>query len=256
MRVALITGAGGGIGSACCLALSKAGFRLVVGDLTAASLEAVQQQCVSEIVAVAGDLTEPDAAGDLVDSGLSRFGRLDAVVNCAGASHVAGFPDQGDRDWQAIMSVNLDAAFRINRAAAKAMIAGGKGGAIVNVSSIAYKSGGANPAYGAAKAGLVALTYSMAQVLGPHGITVNAVAPGIIDTDMVRNAFPGAAFDKLEKAVVPRTPMRRLGRPEDIAAMVAFLVSGDAGFVTGAVLPVTGGLELLPPIGSFIEDAS
>ena len=134
------------------------------------------------------------------------------------------------------------------------MVRLGNGGRIINVSSIGWLSGGANAAYGASKAGIISLTYNMARSLGPHGITANAVTPGIIDTGMVRGAFPGDLFSALRRAAAARTPLGRLGRPEDVAGVIHFLASDAANFITGAVIPVTGGMEILPGINVFAED--
>ncbi len=129
-----------------------------------------------------------------------------------------------DGEWDSLVDLNLSAVFRLSKAAARQMIAQGGGGAIVHISSIAHANGGANLAYGAAKGGVATLTYGMAQQLGRHGIRVNAVAPGIIDTPMVRNGF-AQQFDALVAGAAARTPLGRLGRPEDVANVIAFLLS-------------------------------
>ena len=180
-----------------------------------------------------------------------RFGRLDGLVHCAGVSRLRRFEEQTDEDWDEVLSVNLSAAFRVARAVAPTIARYGNGGSIVMISSLAWKSGGANPAYGAAKAGVNTLVFNMAQCFGPRGVRVNAIAPGIIATDMVRNAFPGKKFEALEKAASARTPLRRLGNPEDVAEVASFLLSDKSSFITGAVIPVSGGFELIQPIGEI-----
>jgi len=252
---ALVTGANSGIGHAISARLARAGWNLLLTGLEPAVEQlpaAMQAAGAPHAAALAGDLTQPGFAARLNDLVEGSGRPLTLLVNCAGASRACSFLDQDDDDWDRLVAINLTAAFRLSRALARGMIAHGQGGAIVNIASIAYVSGGANPAYGAAKAGLVALTYNLAQELGPHGIRVNAVAPGVIATEMVRNAFPGDRFARLERSVSERTPLRRLGTPEDVASVVEFLGSDASSFVTGAVLPVTGGIELLPTLGRFL----
>jgi 3-oxoacyl-[acyl-carrier protein] reductase len=233
---------------------ATAGYSLVLSALDASSLEVAVDEAHHlgvQAVGVAGDVRDRALAEKIVTEAVARFGTIDVLVGGAGASRLASFPEVSDDDWDDLVDINLSSAFRVSRAVARQMIAQGRGGSIIQIASIGYKSGGGNPAYGAAKGGVVSLCYAMAQRLGPHGITVNAVAPGIIDTDMVRSGFPGDAFDRLERGASARTPMRRLGKPDDVAGVIAFLASRDAQFVTGAVIPVTGGIELLPSIGSL-----
>jgi 3-oxoacyl-[acyl-carrier protein] reductase len=251
--VTLVTGASGGIGTALAEILAGAGHRLALCALDGPGLEALAARLAeagTEVATLAGDLREPAAAAACVDLAISRFGRLDNLVTGAGASRAVPLVEMADEEWDGLVDLNLSAVFRLSKAAAKRMIAQGEGGAIVHISSIAHANGGANLAYGAAKGGVATLTYGMAQQLGPHGIRVNAVAPGIIDTPMVRTGF-AAQFDGLVAGARARTPLGRLGRPEDVANVIAFLLSPGAAFVTGALIPITGGIEILSPISAI-----
>lgn len=255
--VTLVTGASGGIGSALALSLAAAGHRLVLCGLDPAGLDAVAAEVAAaggEAATLAGDVRERDFAQAAVDLATSRFGRLDHLVTGAGASRPVPLVEMEDDEWDKLVDINLSAVFRISKAAARQMIDQGEGGAIVHISSIAHANGGANLAYGSAKGGVATLTYGMAQQLGRHGIRVNAVAPGIIDTPMVRNGF-AQQFNALVEGAALRTPLGRLGRPEDVANVIAFLLSPGAAFVTGALIPITGGIEILSPISTIAKGA-
>ncbi|CAM5761128.1 SDR family NAD(P)-dependent oxidoreductase [Bosea minatitlanensis] len=253
--VTLLTGASGGIVGALAAILARAGHRLVLSGLDQPGLDAVAAGVAAAggaCVTLAGDLREPGFAHTLVARAVEAHGRLDHLVSGAGASRPVPLVEMEDEEWDRLVDLNLSAVFRLSKAAARQMIAQGEGGAIVHISSIAHSNGGANLAYGAAKGGVATLTYGMAQQLGPHGIRVNAVAPGIIDTPMVRHGF-ARQFDALVEGAAQRTPLGRLGRPEDVANVIAFLLSEGAAFVTGALIPITGGIEILSPISTIAK---
>jgi NAD(P)-dependent dehydrogenase (short-subunit alcohol dehydrogenase family) len=253
--VTAVTGASGGICSALARMLAAAGHRLVLTAHEPVPLDELAAEIAfngCEAAALAGDVRDRQLPGRIVSLACERFGRIDNLVNGAGASRPLPFVEIDDAEWDDRVDINLSSVFRMSRAAAKQMIAQREGGAIVHISSIAHANGGANVAYGSAKGGVATLTYGMAQQLGPKGIRVNAVAPGIIDTPMVRGGF-ARQFNALVEGAAVRTPLGRLGRPEDVAAVIAFLLSPGAAFVTGALIPITGGLEILSPITAIAK---
>jgi 3-oxoacyl-[acyl-carrier protein] reductase len=240
-KVALVTGASRGIGRACAVALAEAGAAVAVGY--SANPEAAEE--VAGLIRSAGvasvtlgsDLADPAAAGLLVERTVAELGSVDIVVNNAGITRDNLAIRITDADWDAVIAVDLSAAFRVCRAALRPMLRR-RDGRIINISSVAGVMGNPGQAnYSAAKAGLIGLTKALCREVGSRGITVNAVAPGFIATDMTA----GLAAATLATATAA-VPLGRLGTVEEVAAAVRFLALPEAAYVTGHVLHVDGGL--------------
>lgn len=238
-RVALVTGGGRGIGLACVVRLLHDGFRVAVVEINEKVIAAAREQLAGDadrLLFATASVFDRAAMTGVVDAVRERWGRLDALVNNAGVNRPGGLFEHSDADWDAVLAVNLKGSF-VTTAVAAALMREGEGGAIVNIGSIGAAGLGASPAYAASKAGLIGLTRQNARELGPHGITVNLVAPGVTTTDWVlRNLGPERVAAAEQSA-----PLRRAGTPEDIAGVVAFLVSPDARHVTGQVISPSGG---------------
>ena len=241
-RVALVTGAARGIGAATAVALAEAGARVALVDRDTAGLEATADEvgrAGSDALGISADVTDAPAIERAVDTIVAEWGRLDVLVNNAGIVRDATLAKVTDEDWTATLDVNLRGAMIAARAALRPMRAAGSGRILSATSVVARMGNYGQTAYAASKAGIIGLTRAWARELGPSGITANAVAPGLIDTDMARGVP-----EKVLAALVARTAARRLGRPEEVAAVYAFLASDLASFINGAVIGVDGGLLL------------
>lgn len=241
-RTALVTGAASGIGRAIAERLGESGAAVAVADLDLPGAEETAARLRSHgrrALAVAVDVTDAASVAALAERVRSELGPVAILVNSAGIADFTPFPDLDEARFNRMIAVHLRGTYLVCRAVVRDMIAASFG-RIVNVSSAAALNGGGPGLahYAAAKAGIIGLTKSLALELGPHGITVNALAPGLIDTPLIRQA--GAPPD-LYDAVVARLPVRRIGQPEDIAAACAYLVSEEASFCTGQVLSPNGG---------------
>jgi len=242
-RVAVVTGASRGIGRAIALKLAEMGAKVVVNYRSnkAAAEEVLDmiQTMGGTAIAVQADVRIFKDAQKLIKSALDQFGRLDILVNNAGTTRDTLLIRMSEEDWDIVIDTNLKGAFNCTKAAQRPMMKQ-RYGRIVNITSVAGLAGNAGQAnYAAAKAGLVGFTKAVAKEVGSRNITVNAVAPGYVPTDLTANLPPDLIAKGLEM-----TPLGRAGTPEDIANAVAFLVSDDANYITGQVLSVDGGMVM------------
>ena len=242
-RYALVTGGSRGIGRAICLELAARGAAVSVNYAgNAAAAEETVEACKAlgvDAFALQADVADAAACEAMVKETIARFGRLDILVNNAGITRDGLMLTMKEADWDAVLDTNLKGAFHCMKAAYRPMMKQ-KYGRIVNLSSIVGLRGNAGQAnYAASKAGLIGLTKSLAKELAARNVTVNAVAPGFIDTDMTA-ALP----EKAREAMLSTIPMGRLGQAEDVARAVAFFAGEGAGYVTGQVLCVDGGMAV------------
>jgi 3-oxoacyl-[acyl-carrier protein] reductase len=239
--VAVITGGTRGIGLAVAKRLAGDGYDVLLtyrGDAAAAA--AAKDGLAGsgrQVEVIAADISTADGAGRAIEAAMQSLGRLDVLVNNAGITRDTLLMRMSDDDWDAVLTTNLKGAFLTTKAAIRPMLRQ-RSGRIVNITSVVGQVGNAGQAnYAAAKAGLIGFTKSLAKEVGSRGITVNAIAPGFIDTRLTA-ALP----DEMKTMLLERTPLNRFGTPEDVAGAVAFLVGPDASFITGHTLTVDGGL--------------
>ena len=244
-RVAFITGAGRGIGAATALRMAEEGARIALADVDAEGSKQVAaelERIGSEGLVVSCDVSNGTQVQEAIDQAAKHFGRLDILVNNAGVLRDNLLFKMSESDWDTVMGVHLKGAFLCSRAAQKYMVEQ-KYGRIVSLSSTSALGNRGQSNYSTAKAGLQGLTRTLAIELGPFGITANAVAPGFIDTEMTRSTARRQGYDPDEViANASKTiPVRRVGQPRDIANVICFLCSDEAGFVNGQIIYVAGG---------------
>jgi acetoacetyl-CoA reductase len=241
-KVALITGGIGGIGTAICQRLAKDGCRVVANhhpaEQEAADAWRAERAAEGlEIDTLAGDVSSFDDSSRMVAGILERYGSVDILVNCAGITRDKTFKRMEQQHWEAVINVNLNSVFNVTRPVWEGMLERGFG-RIINISSVNGQRGQFGQAnYSTAKAGMHGFTMALAQEGAAKGITVNTVSPGYVETAMTL-----AMRDDVRDAIISGIPMRRMAAPEEIAAAIAFLVADESAYVTGANIPVNGGL--------------
>jgi acetoin reductase-like protein len=252
--VAVVTGGGSGIGRAIALRYAREGADLALADLNLAAAESVAQEVATlgrQVRAYRSDVSSTDDCRRLAEQAASDFGRLDVLVNCAGVAHVSNMLDLTEKEWELTFAVNVRGLFFLTQAVARVMLPRKKG-KIINLASIAARLNGPQMVdYSASKAAVVSITQSTAKALAPFKVTVNAIAPGIVDTPMwhqldrewgeINGWEPGEAWRRRLSTIA-------LGRsevPEDVAGAAAFLASKDADYITGQTLHVEGGIVMV-----------
>jgi len=251
-KIAIVTGASKGIGRAIALRLAKEGANVVIADVDKDEGEKVAQmirEMGRDCLAVKCDVSNVQEVEEMVEKTIQKLGRIDILVNNAGVSSMAPMVELKEKDWDFNMDINAKGQFLCSRTVAKHMIKQ-RSGKIINNASLAAKRGARFLAhYSASKFAVLGLTYTMAIELAPYNITVNAVCPGIVETDMIRREWKweggirGMTPDEVRNEVLGEILLGRLCQPEDVAGAVAFLASKDADYLTGQSINVNGGME-------------
>lgn len=239
-KIALVTGAARGIGEAIALTLAREGADVVIVDVDLEGAQRVAQEVEGlgrKTLAIQVDVSQRDDVQRLVSEVVSAFGTISILVNNAGIIRRGTFLEHSPEDWDRVLSVNLGGTFNCTQEVVPLMIKQG-GGKIINISSVVGKMGdlASAPSYGTSKGAINTFTKSLARELAPYGINVNAVAPHAIETDMSREWS-----EEKRRQIVEAIPMKRLGKPQEVAEAVAFLASDGANFITGQILDVNGG---------------
>lgn len=239
-RVAIVTGGARGIGKAIALAFVREGARVALVDVESERLNASKEQIEKEggkAIVILCDITKWSEVQGMVDRVKGAFGRIDILVNNAGIIRRGTIETVTEEEWDRVIEVNLKGTFNCSKAVVETMKQQGYG-KIINISSIAGKMGDITsaPGYGPSKAGIDALTKTLARQLAPYGINVNGVAPHAIETEM-----SAQWSEERRREIIASIPLGRLGKPEDVASAVLFLASDDASFITGEILDVNGG---------------
>ncbi|RKX28351.1 MAG: beta-ketoacyl-ACP reductase [Candidatus Zixiibacteriota bacterium] len=239
-KTAIVTGSARGIGLAIAKKISQAGARVVISDLNQETVDDVAASMVGEAIGVKVNVTSAGEVEALFARTIEKFGRVDVVVNNAGITRDTLLVRMDEKDWDMVLDINLKGAFLVTKSAAKLMMKQ-RSGRIINISSVVGLNGNAGQAnYAASKAGLIGLTKTVAKELGSRGVTVNAIAPGFIETEMTES-LPEVA----KKQFLDYTLTKRAGTPDDIASAVLFLASEEAAYITGQVLAVDGGMSIV-----------
>ncbi|PUA33660.1 MAG: hypothetical protein B7O98_04410 [Zestosphaera tikiterensis] len=241
-KVAIITGAAEGIGKAIAIEFVKEGAKVVVADVNLELAEKTVEELKSlggEAIAVKVDVTNPDEVNAMVSKTLERFGRIDILVNNAGISIQKPLLEMALEDWRRVIDINLTGVFLCTQAVARVMVQQGRGVIVNMASSLGFVAIPRRAAYSASKAGVIGLTRELAVELAPYGIRVVGVAPGWIATQRVLNLAKKGVVN--EEAIKMMTPMGRLGTPEEVAKVIAFLSSDEASFITGDTILIDGG---------------
>lgn len=252
-QVAIVTGAARGIGRAMVGAFVAAGAQVVAADRDKVGLAGTCEPCGKSALQVVADVSTPTGANEIVQKAMEHFGRLDICVNNAAVAPHTALLEERVEVWDTVYAVNCRGTFLMTQAAARAMIAGKRGGRIINFSSAASKRGSAGgAAYASSRAATESFTRVAAIELAPHDILVNTVSPGLIDTQP--KPLPPVMRQALE-ARIPHLPLARPGEPEEVARVVLFLASEAASYMTGAIISVDGGASVgARPQGPVIDD--